>query len=250
MASLAEQGQAPLEGPVGIGDQMGGVMMCCGALVGLVVRERTGMGQRIDVSGLSSLIWLQQLTIGISLLSGIPYSKRGRNDYGNPLWNYYRCRDGKWIMLSMLQSDRYWPSFCRLVDRPDLIDDPGFRGAKERTENHQALIAILDDVFACKDREEWVRLFEGSGEFIYSIVNNFDDLKEDVQVLANKYVTDFDHPTRGKIKVLGTPLNLSKTPGTIRMPAPELGQHTEQVLVDLLGLSWEEIADLQKNNVI
>jgi crotonobetainyl-CoA:carnitine CoA-transferase CaiB-like acyl-CoA transferase len=93
-------------------------------------------------------------------------------------------------------------------------------------------------------------LSASEGDFIFTIVNSVDRLPEDPQVLANDYVVDFEHPQHGQTRVLGIPVQLSETPGSIRLPAPELGQHTEEVLLDVLGYDWDRIAELRDRKVI
>jgi crotonobetainyl-CoA:carnitine CoA-transferase CaiB-like acyl-CoA transferase len=111
-------------------------------------------------------------------------------------------------------------------------------------------IAILDEVFARRPRAEWLRRLAAGGDFIFSVINSVDDLPDDPQVLANGYVTPFEHPAFGTTRVVGLPVRLSETPGTIRLPAPEFGQHTEEILTELLGYSWEDVARLREEQVI
>ncbi|MDD5703668.1 MAG: CoA transferase [Dehalococcoidales bacterium] len=250
MASIAETGNPPLDGPVGIADQTGAMATCCAVLAGLLVRERTGIGQRIDVSGLGSMIWLQQLTVGVSVMRGSVAPKRNRSQVENPLWNYYCCRDGKWIMLSMLQSDNHWDPFCKALGREELIHDPRFENASKRIENNNLLIKTLDETFMTNDRDTWMALFKEAGDLIFSAINTVEDLLIDPQVLANNYISDFDHPVHGTIKVVGAPLQFSKTHAELGLPAPELGQHTEQLLNEILGYTWEEITNLRERNII
>jgi len=113
-----------------------------------------------------------------------------------------------------------------------------------------SFIAILDRVFASKPRDEWMKILKKGGDFIYTVVNSISDLPNDPQVLANDYVVDFDHPTMGPIKVVGQPVTFSKTPGSVRAPAPEFGEHTEQILIDFLGYTWEDVAQLKEEEVI
>jgi crotonobetainyl-CoA:carnitine CoA-transferase CaiB-like acyl-CoA transferase len=151
----------------------------------------------------------------------------------------------------MLQSDRYWPDFTRAIGLPELAVDDRFKDGPGRAHNAEAAIAILDEVFATRPRDEWIsQLGQSEGDFIYTIVNAVDDLPEDPQVVANDYVTDFDHPVHGQTRVLGIPVRLSQTPGSVRLAAPELGQHTEEVLLDVLGYDWDRIAELREGKVI
>ena len=151
----------------------------------------------------------------------------------------------------MLQPDRYWADFCRALERPELATDERFADMRSRAKNAAEIIGILDEVFASKPRDQWIEILrESQGDFIFTIVNSIDDLPNDPQVRANEYVIDFEHPQHGKIQMLGMPVRLSETPGRVRLPAPEFGQHTEEILLDLLGYDWEKITDLRERKVI
>ena len=121
---------------------------------------------------------------------------------------------------------------------------------RSRAQNAAAAVAALDEAFATKPRDEWLKILdEAPGDFIVTHVNSVNDLPDDPQVQANDYVVDFDHPQHGTIQMIGMPVRLSETPGSVRTPAPEFGQHTEEILLDL-GYEWETIADLRKREVI
>jgi crotonobetainyl-CoA:carnitine CoA-transferase CaiB-like acyl-CoA transferase len=168
----------------------------------------------------------------------------------NPLWNHYQCQDGRWICLGMLQPDRYWADFCRAIERPELAADERFVDLRARAANAPAAIAMLDAVFASKPLTEWLTLLRAGGDFIFCQVNAVDDLPNDPQVRANDYIVDFEHPRFGPTEVIGLPFHLSETPGSVRLPAPEFGEHTELILTELLGYSWEEVAALKDREVI
>jgi CoA:oxalate CoA-transferase len=105
-------------------------------------------------------------------------------------------------------------------------------------------------VFASRPRDEWMRLLKGRGDFIYTIVNSVSDLPDDPQVRANDYVVDYEHPALGNLTLLGMPVKLSATPGEPRGHAPELGEHTEVLLTEMLGYSWDDVSRLREANVI
>ena len=149
----------------------------------------------------------------------------------------------------MLQPQRYWEDFCRAIGRRELIEDERFAETYTRAKNAEAYIEILDKTFASKSRDEWLRILRDSeGDFIFTIVNGINDLPDDPQVRANDYVIDFEHPQHGKIQMLGLPVRLSETPGSVRSPAPELGQHTEANLRNV-GYSDDEIAAMREKGV-
>ncbi len=121
---------------------------------------------------------------------------------------------------------------------------------RARTKNHRELVAILDQIFATKSRTEWMNLLKEGGDFIYTVVNKISDLPDDPQVIANGYVVDYEHPTIGQTRLVGVPVILNETPGNPRGRAPELGEHTEAILTELLGYSWDDVARLQETGVI
>ena len=251
MLAAGEPDMPPLGIAGGIADQMGAVMLAHGITTALLARERHGVGQEVDASHLGSMLFLQGLSVSMRLMMGAPMPRSFRSSAGNPLWNHYCCQDDKWIALAMLQSDRYWPDFCDAIGRPELAGDERFVDLRTRSANAAACVAALDEVFASKPRDHWLAtLREHPGDFIFTIMNGVTDLPDDPQVLANDYVVDFDHPQHGTIQVVGLPVRLSETPGSIRDPAPELGQHTEEVLLDILGYDWDHITKLRKSQVI
>jgi crotonobetainyl-CoA:carnitine CoA-transferase CaiB-like acyl-CoA transferase len=250
MMAVGEPDMDPQNITGGIADQMGAIMLAHGIVVALLARERHGIGQEVDTSHLGSMMALQGLNLACRLTLGKEFKRFYRTKAVNPLWNHYKCQDGKWICLAMPQADRYWSDFCKALGIQELEHDPRFANMKVRGKNAEALIAILDTVFASKPRDEWMRILKAGGDFIYTIVNSVNDLPDDPQMLANEYVVDYDHPAWGPIKVVGSPLILSKTPADPRGAAPEFGEHTEQVLIDLLGYSWDEVARLKEAQVI
>jgi CoA:oxalate CoA-transferase len=234
----------------GIADQMGGVMLAYGVLAALFARTRTGEGQEVDASHLGSMLALQGLNVVARTLTGKEFGRNTREVAFNPLWNHYRCADNKWLSLAMLQPDRYWKDFCTTMGIPELTADARFNEMRVRGKNAAELIKILDPIFASKTREQWMRTLKAGGDFIYTVVNAVSDLPSDPQVKANEYIVSYEHPTHGPLELLGMPVKLSATPGEPRGHAPELGEHTEILLTEMLGYSWDDVARLREANVI
>jgi crotonobetainyl-CoA:carnitine CoA-transferase CaiB-like acyl-CoA transferase len=234
----------------GIADQMGAVILAYGVLAALFARERTGRGQLVEASQLGAMAWLQGLSFSSRLINGVAFPRIARRKAFNPLWNHYRCADGRWIALGMLQSDRYWADFCKAVGRPELASDPRFIDMPRRAGNAEACVAELDAVFATAPREHWMQVLRRGGDFIYTVVNSLDELADDPQMLANDYIVEIDHPSHGPTRYLGCPFRLSETPGQVREVAPELGQHTETVLTEVLGYRWDEVTALRERGAI
>jgi len=238
----------------GLADQMGGIMTSYGVLMALLVRERTGVGQKLDVSHLGSMIALQGLPVGMRQYldpDGLqPTARPGRKNAGNPLWNYYRCGDERWIVLAMLQPDRQWPAVCEALGIQHLEKDPRFADQEVRRENTAEIITIMDEIFATRTCDEWMRILKDTGDIICTPLQTVRDLATDPQVLENDYLIDYDHEYFGKVKVRGLPVAFSETPGKVTAEAPEFGQHTEEVLIEMGGYTWEEIAGLKDKEVI
>lgn len=250
MNIVGEPDMPPLGLVGGIADQTGAIMLAYGISMALIARERFGTGQELDVSHLGSMIWLEGLNLSTFLMVGKELPRHKRAEAFNPLWNHYQCKDFRWIALAHLQPDRYWEDFCKAIGSSELSADPRFNDMNAREKNHKELIPILDRIFSQRTLEEWMQILEERGDFIYCPVQRISDLPGDPQVIENEYVQDYEHPVLGKIKLTGIPVKLGQTPGSIRLPAPALGEHTEEVLTEIAGFSWEEIAALKEQGII
>lgn len=251
MYAAGEPDMPPLGIAGGIADQMGGVMMAYGVLAALMARERHGIGQAVDASHLGSMMWLQGLSLSMLCMAGAPFPRSFRAQSFNPLWNHYECADGKWLALAMLQPDRYWADFAKAIGRPEIATDERFAEISARSQHSRECVEILDEAFASAPREEWIlRLRAAPGDFIFTILNSVADLPDDPQVKANDYIVEVEHPQHGPTSMLGIPVRLRETPGSIRSVAPELGQHTEEVLMDVLGYDWDRISALREKEIL
>jgi crotonobetainyl-CoA:carnitine CoA-transferase CaiB-like acyl-CoA transferase len=250
MYSVGESEGVPSQIGGIIFDQMTGTLLAYGVLAALVARDRQGVGQQVDVSLLGSGIHLQAYGVNTATLKGRTM-KSSRSGLKNPMANHYECSDGKWLVLSESQTDRFWHNFCDALGILDIEKDEKYKTVVERKQNYKELTAYIESVFKTKPRDEWVkRLEEKGGGLAFSPINRLTELSADPQVIANEYVTTVQHPTLGPINVVGVPVKFSETPASAKGWAPEFGEQTEDVLINVLGYSWDDITKLKDAEII
>jgi crotonobetainyl-CoA:carnitine CoA-transferase CaiB-like acyl-CoA transferase len=249
--TLTPQG---LPQPIGqrgaLGDRNGAVQLAFGVAAALFRRERTGEGTVVDVSLLSTAIWMLASDV-IAALHGTYQPARlptaeSRAATPNPLSANYRCADGRHLTLCFLQPDRYWPDLCRAVGRPDLAADPRFADIRVRGEHAAECMAELDTVFATRTLAAWRDAF-AKERFPWAPFQSVTEIASDPQVVANGYIdsiddgdTHFSLPTGG--------VQFDEQPAVLRR-APEHGQHTDEVLLDL-GYDWDQIIEMKLAEVV
>ena len=248
MLASGEAGGDPILITMGIGDRTTSIYLAVGVLAAIIGRDRYGVAEELNTSILGSLIALQGWTILPALLLTDEDQRHNRAQPSSPLSNWYRCSDGRWIILSIMWQDRDWPKFCKMMDLGDAESDPRFSSMESRTEHSQELTATFDRIFKTKPSEEWLRLFR-ENDLLATTVNGPSEVGSDPQVLANNYITTWDHPTLGPVPWVNFPVEFSKNPVSFRLPAPEVGQHTEEVLCEI-GYTWSDIEVLRDQEVI
>ena len=255
MSVTGEPDAPPTRTFTGMADQTSAFLLAYGIMVALFHRERTGEGQMVDGSLLQSMLGAQAFNIGSYLMSGtyggspVPRLPRGLT---LPIWNHYRAQDGRWLMLAMSQVGRYWPPFVEAMQEAtgELLEpaEISVDWIRMHAGDVVGLVAKLDVLFAQHTAAYWLDLFR-KFDLLVEIVQEYRDLPADPQVTANEMLTTLEHHTHGELQFVAPPVNLSATPGRIRSPAPEFGQHTEEVLLEA-GFSWEEIGALREAGVI
>ena len=248
MMSCGERGTPPAQILPGLGDELGGMVCAWAVCAALYAREKTGKGQVVDTSLMGSLMCMESLVLSAPAILGQEFPREIRAEAGNPIYNHYRAKDDKWFIIAHLQPDRYWPNVCRALGMPELENDPRFNSIEARGENRKELIAIMDEKFTTKTRDQWFEIFKKEG-LIYTPIQTPTEVINDPQSLANNYVFWFDHPVLGRTKMVGFPWDFSETPASIRREPPEFGQHTEEILLEL-GYTWDDITKLKDEEVI
>jgi crotonobetainyl-CoA:carnitine CoA-transferase CaiB-like acyl-CoA transferase len=244
---LSEPGKPPIMQRAAFGDTIGATFIAGGIAAALYHREKTGQGSVIDVSLLGTAVWLMAPDILAALLLGhdLPHNDRSRAP--NPIMNTYLCKDDKWLMLMMLTPMRHWEELCKAIEREELFTAyPLMKWIDEQVRFE--LVDILSKHFATRTRAEWMdRLLQY--DTIHAPVQTPTEIRDDPQVLANRYLVDYVHPTHGPFKVAASPIQFNGEPADIRRVAPDVGQDTEEILLEL-GLGWDGIGKLKEAKVV
>lgn len=227
------------------GDRLGAMNLVAGVAAALFHRERTGKGSVVDVSLLGTGLWQLASDIVYSVALGSENSRTARGR--NPLAAYYRTSDGRWLVLALLESDRWWERFATQVGLSHLVDDPQWRHSSDRETNFEHCKTVLAEHFASQSLSHWRQQladFPGPWEPIQSAL----EIGADPQVSANGMLQDVVTDDGTVVSVVPAPIEFDRERGRY-LPCPEAGAHTEEVLLDA-GLSWEELADYKEKGVI
>jgi formyl-CoA transferase/CoA:oxalate CoA-transferase len=242
-----EPGSHGVRAGTSIADMTAGMYAAYGIMLALRVKERTGRGQSIDVSMLEGQLSLLGTMIGGYLADGeVP---RPMGTAYKALLPYQTFRTRTRDLALAVGSEKLWKIFCPVIGAPELADDPRYRTNADRSRHREALIARLQEIFLTKSYEEWEAAFLGHGIPVGAI-NTLADVVEHPQVKARGALVEMDHPRAGKVRMVGVPVRLSETPGAVRTPSPTLGEHTEEILRDVLGLDDPALAALRKAGAI
>jgi len=244
---IGEPGSGPPPQRGGMMDRVTAAHIAAGVMAALFHKEKTGKGQELEFSLYHTGVWTLASDIQCALM-GAALPKHDRIAANNPIWNTYRTKDDRWIWLSMLQSDQSWPDFCRAIERPELENDTRFNNMETREQNRKELVRLLDEVFATRTIGEWQTCLK-EHNCIYSRIQSPSEVTADPQAVVNDFFAEIDHPIGGKMKVVNTPVKFLQNPSSVRTAAPQAGQHTEEILLDL-GYTWGDIAGFKDQRVI
>jgi crotonobetainyl-CoA:carnitine CoA-transferase CaiB-like acyl-CoA transferase len=213
----------------------------------LLLREKTGKGQRISINLLAMQL-ATLINIGSNYLTDGIIPRRWGSAHPNIVpYEAHRAKDD--YLIFGVVNERMWKSFCRLLGMEELQDDPRFSDNPRRIKNREALNEIIDRKMAEKTVEEWIPLFDQAG-IPSGPINTFDRVFSDPQVSHLGLVKEVEHPHYGKVKMVGPPATFSESAVGIQSPPPMLGEHNREILTHLLGYSDEKVEDLRNQGVI
>ena len=206
------------------------------------------MGQKVEFSLYHYAVWGVSFDIGTALNQGVNLKQTDRRTVTNALWNCYQAKDGKWLMLCMPQTDRYWPAFTKAIGKPEWEKDSRFDSHMKRMEQNTYLVPAVGEIMATKTSAEWEAISQ-EHDLVLGRIQTPVEVADDAQAWENEFFAEIQYAPGVPLKAINSPIKFNKTPATIRSLAPELGQHTEEILLDL-GYTWDDMAEFKNQGVI
>ncbi len=248
MDLMHDAGIAPNISRPGYGDSITSLSLLAGVMTALYVREKKGTSQEVEVSLYNTASWVLGYDTSGCLITGEDAVRPQRKSMGNPIRNVYETQDKRWIMLGMTNAQHYWPNFCKAIERPELENDPRFATLKAREQNASDLVKIIEGIFSSKTLSEWRKILSATN-LIWSSAATPLEVTQDKQAMENDFFIRWNHPVYGEIRVLNNPIKLSVTKAEIQCKAPELGEHTDEIMKSL-GFSESEIKSFKNSGAV
>jgi len=247
MAKTGMPADPPLTAGIFVADHSGALSLASGVLAALLARERSGKGQKVDASIYGTMIAMQGMEIDYTSITGAEPERAGRgHQFLRGIWGAFPTSDGHLCIAGV--DEKRWPSFCRILGIQHLEKDPEYSDNVVRNFHGDKIQKVLDEIFPTKTTHEWLKELNDADILATEVVDYRAMLKSE-QALVNGYLLELDHPVAGKVLVSGAPVTLNGEVAAAAENAPELGQHTEEVLLEL-GYTWEEIGALRERGAV
>ncbi|MFA5524468.1 MAG: CaiB/BaiF CoA-transferase family protein [Tissierellales bacterium] len=247
MSITGEEGGKPVRVGTSIADINSGLFTAIGILAALNNRHETGKGQKVDVAMLDSLVAILENSVARYVVTGEAPKPGGNKHPSIVPFEPFDTSNGEVVVAA--GNDVLWAKFCEVLGKEELINDERFATNPLRNKNYHELRPLIAEPMTKKTTEEWLEILDKVG-VPNGPINTIDKVMEDPQIKARDMIVEVEHPTAGKFKMPGVPIKLSDTPGSVRTPAPTLGQHTEEILKEFLGYNDEQIQKLRDSKAL
>lgn len=241
----ADTDTTPARSVAGMGDHPCAMALYSAIVTGLYKRERTGKGSEVKSNLMANGVWASGVLAQAKLCGAKFEERRPRERALNAVTNHYRCKDNRWIILSLLSEEKQWPALTRCLGREDLTHDPRFATKTDRHARSVELIKIFDETFATRDLSAWRKALDGSG-LVFGIVGILDDIPKDQQMKDNDVLVPF---AGSDMLTINSPIWIT---GSQKVPPrlpPEIGQHSDDVL-RAAGYGEDDIAQLRSSGAV
>ncbi|TAJ19864.1 MAG: CoA transferase, partial [Dehalococcoidia bacterium] len=247
MGISGQPGSPPGLFPGGQGDHTAGLALFGAILAGLRARDTTGIGQTVDASLFAAGMWTIAADYSRTLITGQQPEIRHRSVPYNPLANTYLCSDGRWLILVMPQSDRFWPAFCRAVGQPEWEADTRFNSLAQRRENAGEVTSLIDAIFVTKTLDTWGPILDAA-HLIWEPVATLPEVAASEQAAVAHRFVEIERESGVRFRTMDTPFRIRGAEVASRTPAPTLGGDTAAVLREA-GLDTETVSDLASRGI-
>jgi formyl-CoA transferase len=222
----ADEHTTPARSIAGMGDHPCAMAFYGAIVTALYKRERTGKGSHVSSNLMANGVWAASVLAQAKLVGAKFGERRPRERALNAVTNHYQCKDGRWLILSLLNEDRQWPTLARCLGREDLVTDARFETKKERHARSLELIKIFDEVFATRDLAEWRKILDGNG-LVFGVVGILDDIPHDKQMIENEVLVPFENDT---MLTISSPIWVDGSKKVQPRKPPGLGEHSDEIL--------------------
>jgi crotonobetainyl-CoA:carnitine CoA-transferase CaiB-like acyl-CoA transferase len=222
----ADEHTTPARSIAGMGDHPCAMALYSAIVTALYKRERTGKGSHVSSNLMANGVWAASVLAQAKLVGAKFGERRPRERALNAVTNHYQCKDGRWLILSLLNEDKQWPTLARILGREDLVTDPRFETKKERHARSLELIRIFDETFATRDLAEWRKILDGNG-LVFGVVGILDDIPHDKQMIENEVLVPFENDT---MMTISSPIWVDGARKVQPRKPPGLGEHSDEIL--------------------